>query len=73
MSGKLCSTLGTATMNILKCLTAGFQHFVNEIFCDLLYVCVVGFLDGILIFSSDLSAHRQHDRTILQHLQDQDN
>ncbi|XP_056419610.1 uncharacterized protein LOC130361071, partial [Hyla sarda] len=49
---------------------AVFQDFVNEIFRDLLYSCVVVYLDDILIFSANLEEHRQHVRMVLQRLRD---
>lgn len=39
---------------------AAFQHFVNTIFADMLDVCVVVYLDNILIYSRDKSSHKQH-------------
>ena len=39
---------------------AAFQRFVNSIFADMLDVCVVVYLDNILIYSSDLASHRKH-------------
>ncbi|XP_073420982.1 coiled-coil domain-containing protein 24 isoform X1 [Dendrobates tinctorius] len=47
---------------------AVFQEFVNEIFRDLLYSCVVVYLDDILVFSPDLSSHRKSVRLVLQRL-----
>lgn len=34
-----------------------FQEFVPDIFQSFLYVCVVAYLDDILVFSLDLSTH----------------
>ena len=36
---------------------ATFQRFMNDIFHDLLDVCVVVYLDDILIYSKDMSQH----------------
>ncbi|XP_075056501.1 uncharacterized protein LOC142142514 [Mixophyes fleayi] len=47
---------------------AVFQGFINEIFRDLLYVCVVVYLDDILIFSQDLPSHHQHVAEVLSRL-----
>lgn len=47
---------------------ATFQHFVNDIFRDLLDVCVVIYLDDILIYSDTLDSHRQHVRWVLSRL-----
>lgn len=48
---------------------AVFQEFVNDIFRDLLYVCVVVYLDDILVFSADFESHRRHVRQVLSRLQ----
>ena len=47
---------------------AVFQEFVNDIFRDLLYTCVVVYLDDILIFSTNLDQHRAHVRLVLSRL-----
>ena len=39
---------------------AAFQRFVNDIFSDLLDVCIVVYLDDILIYSDDITQHWQH-------------
>ena len=39
---------------------AAFQRFVNTIFADMLDVCVVMYLDNILIYSEDMESHQQH-------------
>ncbi|KAL7281329.1 hypothetical protein ACG7TL_004638 [Trametes sanguinea] len=39
---------------------AAFQRFVNDIFSDLLDVCVVVYLDDILIYSDNPEQHREH-------------
>ncbi|XP_018409566.1 PREDICTED: uncharacterized protein LOC108785065 [Nanorana parkeri] len=44
---------------------ATFQHLINDIFRDLLDVCVVVYLDDILVYSKDLESHRKHVRWIL--------
>ena len=36
---------------------AAFQRFMNDIFSDLLDVCVVIYLDDILIYSNDMSEY----------------
>lgn len=72
MNGKQNSTRGMATNNILyfvmffdlcKAPAAVFQYFWNEIFLDL-FDCVIVYLDDIFVLSSDLSTHRQHNRTL---------
>jgi len=45
--------------------TAAFQRFVNTIFADMLDVCVVVYLDNILIYSKDMESHQQHVREVL--------
>jgi len=47
---------------------AAFQRFVNTIFADMLDVCVVMYLDNILIYSEDMESHQQHVREVLRHL-----
>ena len=39
---------------------AEFQQFVNTIFADLLDICVVVYLDDILIYSEDEASHEEH-------------
>ncbi|KAF8701279.1 hypothetical protein RHS03_06547, partial [Rhizoctonia solani] len=39
---------------------AAFQHFMNELFKDLLDVCVIIYLNDILIYSKDDASHTQH-------------
>ena len=45
-----------------------FQRFMNDIFSDLLDVCVVIYLDDILIYSNDMSEHHRHVKEVLKHL-----
>ncbi|XP_063800275.1 uncharacterized protein LOC134968692, partial [Pseudophryne corroboree] len=47
---------------------AVFQHFVNEIFRDILYRHVVVYLDDILIFANDLEEHRFWVKEVLSRL-----
>ncbi|KAF8676141.1 hypothetical protein RHS04_06583 [Rhizoctonia solani] len=47
---------------------AAFQHFMNKLFKDLLDVCVIIYLDGILIYSKDDATHTQHVHEVLQRL-----
>jgi len=44
---------------------AAFQHFVNTIFADMLDVCIVMYLDDILIYSEDMESHQQHVQEVL--------
>ena len=37
-----------------------FQHFMNEVFSDLINISVVVYLDNILIYSNNLAEHRKH-------------
>ena len=45
---------------------AAFQWFMNNIFSDLLDVCVVIYLDNILIYSNNMSEHYQHVKEVLK-------
>ncbi|KAF8712438.1 hypothetical protein RHS03_01055, partial [Rhizoctonia solani] len=47
---------------------AAFQHFMNELFKDLLDICVIIYLDDILIYSKDNSSHTQHVHKVLKQL-----
>jgi len=49
---------------------ATFQTLMNDIFRDLLDVCVVVYLDDILVYSQDESDHEKHLRMVLQRLKD---
>jgi len=44
---------------------AAFQQFVNAVFADMLDVCVVVYLNDILIYSKDMESHQQHIREVL--------
>jgi len=48
---------------------AAFQQFVNTIFADMLDVCVIVYLDDILIYSEDMESHQQHVWEVLRQLQ----
>ena len=45
-----------------------FQRFMNNIFSNLLDVCVIIYLDDILIYLNNMSEHHQHMKEILKHL-----
>ena len=45
-----------------------WQQFINEVLADLIDVCVVVYLDDILIYSDNLSDHRKHVRDVLRRL-----
>jgi len=47
---------------------AAFQRFMNDIFSDLLDVCVMIYLDDILIYSNNMSEHYWHVKEVLKHL-----
>ncbi|QRW21779.1 Retrotransposable element Tf2 protein [Rhizoctonia solani] len=47
---------------------AAFQHFMNKLFKDLLDVCVIIYLDDILIYSKDDASHTQHVHKVLKQL-----
>ncbi|KAF8761550.1 hypothetical protein RHS01_01325 [Rhizoctonia solani] len=47
---------------------AAFQHFMNNLFRDLIDVTVVIYLDNILIFSEDPANHPNHVREVLSRL-----
>ena len=49
---------------------AAFQRFMNEIFRDLLDVYVVIYLDNILIYSNNLTSHKDHVKEVLRRLWD---
>ena len=45
-----------------------FQQFMNNIFSDLLDVCVMIYLDDTLIYSNNISEHHQHIKEVLKYL-----
>ncbi|KAF8692347.1 hypothetical protein RHS03_08627, partial [Rhizoctonia solani] len=47
---------------------ASFQHFMNNLFKDLLDECVIIYLDDILIYSKDDASHTLHVHEVLQRL-----
>ncbi|KAF8748463.1 hypothetical protein RHS01_10834 [Rhizoctonia solani] len=47
---------------------AAFQHFMNKLFKDLLDVCVIIYLDDILIYSKDDASHTHHVHKVLKQL-----
>jgi len=47
---------------------ATFQHFVNEIFADMLDVSVLVYLDDILIYSDNMEDHWKHVKEVFQQL-----
>jgi len=47
---------------------ATFQYFMNNVFSNLLDVCVVVYLDNILIYSDDIAQHQSHVKEVLKWL-----
>ena len=45
-----------------------FQQFINDIFSDLLNICVMIYLDDILIYSNNMSKHHWHVKEVLKYL-----
>src|SRR5258707_3706833 len=52
----------------LSNVPAAFQRFINEVIRDLMDVCMVGYLDNILIYSDSLEDHQDHVREVLRRL-----
>jgi hypothetical protein len=48
---------------------AAFQHFMNDIFCDLLDRGVLTYLDDILIYAKTKAEHDRIVREVLRRLQ----
>ena len=49
-------------------MPTAFQHFMNDIFGNLLDVCMLVYLDDILIYSDSEEEHIQHIHEVLCHL-----
>src|ERR1700720_2417257 len=49
---------------------AEFQRFMNDIFTDMLDVCVIVYLDDILIYSDNMDIHKTHVREVLKQLRE---
>jgi len=47
---------------------AAFQRFVNLVFADMLDVCIVVYLDDILVYSDNMEDHTKHVREVLRRL-----
>ena len=47
---------------------AAFQQFVNSVFADMLDVCMVVYLNNILIYSDNMEDYRKHIREVLRQL-----
>ena len=50
--------------------SATFQTLMNDIFGDLLDICVIVYLDDILVYSKNEDEYEQHLRQVLQRLKD---
>ena len=48
---------------------AAFQHFMNDVFSNLLDLCIVVYLNNILIYSNDITQHWSHIKKVLKRLQ----
>ena len=49
-------------------ILAVFQQFINDLFSNLLDICVMIYLDNILIYSNNISAYHCHVKKVLKHL-----
>jgi len=49
-----------------------FQQFMNNIFSDLLDICIMIYLDDILIYLNNMSKHHQHIKEVLKCLRKAD-
>src|SRR5260221_9598811 len=49
---------------------AVFQRFINEVLGNLLDICMVGYIDDILIYSDSVDQHRDHIQEVLRCLQE---
>jgi hypothetical protein len=47
---------------------AAFQRFMNDIFSNMLDVCVIVYLNDILIYSDDMTQHKAHVKEVLWRL-----
>ena len=45
-----------------------FQQFINDVFSSFLNVCVIIYLDDILIYSNNMFKHHWHVKEVLMHL-----
>jgi len=45
-----------------------FQGFMNDVFSDLLDICIVVYLDDILIYSDDITQYQNNVKEILKQL-----
>jgi len=54
----------------LSNILLAFQRFINEIFANLLDVCVVVYVDDILIYSNNLKEYKSHIKEVLRRLRE---
>jgi len=47
---------------------AAFQHFMNDVFSDLLDMCIVVYLNNILIYSDNITQYQSHVKEVLKQL-----
>ena len=47
---------------------AMFQHYINKVLKDLLDICIIIYLDDILVYSRDLDEHKRHVHNVLSRL-----
>ena len=45
-----------------------FQRFMNELFADLLDICIIVYLNDILIYSKNLKEYKKQVKEVLRHL-----
>ncbi|QRV73870.1 Retrotransposable element Tf2 protein [Ceratobasidium sp. AG-Ba] len=55
--------------DLLTNAPAVFQRFMNDIFRNILDICVIAYLDDILVLPSNREEHVHHVREVLTHLQ----
>ena len=48
---------------------ATFQQFINLVFTDMLDICIVVYLNNILIYLDNMEDHAKHIWEVLRHLQ----
>ena len=47
--------------------STAFQQFINDLFSDLLNICIIIYLDNILIYSNNMSKHYWYVKKVLRH------
>ena len=52
----------------LSNVPAAFQRYMNEIFANMLNVCVIVYLNDILIYSDDMFQYKAHIKEVLWRL-----